>query len=477
MKNIPFIKKTGLFYKTASMVLLTLILAIGVSTAVSIREQTKTITTELIDKNKVISKHLASSAKNAFWSLNWLFVEKQMQEITKSEDVTFLELIKPNGEVYLSSGDKKLEENVLPPILMNLEKQILKEGLSPKTGGSIKLIITPFKIGSDKWTLVVGLSLKEVEEAKKRILKNNIIWGSTIFLLGVFLSFFLARGLTKPIKQLVEGTMEIGKGNLDYRINIKSLDELGTLADSFNDMAEGLKKTTTSRDQLAIEVNERKQAEEALKASLKEKEVLLRELYHRTRNNMNVIRGLLTLQSANTNDKQVLEIFRETDNRIMSMGLVHKLLYQSKDLSKIDLKHYIATLADALFKSYRVSPGKILLNLDTESIPISIDTAAPCGLIINELMSNCLKHAFPENREGEIRIGLHLTDEDEIELRVGDNGIGIPQEIDLRNSESLGLKLITDLAERQLGGKVELKRGDGTEFVIRFKELQAEPRI
>ena len=477
MKNLPFIPKMGLFYKIAFLVLLTLIIAIGVSTAVSIREQTKTIKRELIGKNKAISEHLASSVKSAFWSLNWLFVEKQMQEITKSEDVTFLELIKPNGEVYLSSGDKKLEENVLPPILMNLEKQILKEGLSPKTGGSIKLIITPFKIGSDKWTLVVGLSLKEVEEAKKRILKNNIIWGSTIFLLGVFLSFFLARGLTKPIKQLVEGTMEIGKGNLDYRINIKSLDELGTLADSFNDMAEGLKKTTTSRDQLAIEVNERKQAEEALKASLKEKEVLLRELYHRTRNNMNVIRGLLTLQSANTNDKQVLEIFRETDNRIMSMGLVHKLLYQSKDLSKIDLKHYIATLADALFKSYRVSPGKILLNLDTESIPISIDTAAPCGLIINELMSNCLKHAFPENREGEIRIGLHLTDEDEIELRVGDNGIGIPQEIDLRNSESLGLKLITDLAERQLGGKVELKRGDGTEFVIRFKELQAEPRI
>ncbi len=257
MKNIPFIQKTGLFYKIASLVLLTLILAIGVSTAVSIREQTKTITTELIDKNKIISKHFASSVKNAFWSLNWLFVEKQMQEITKSEDVTFLELIKPNGEVYLSSGNKELEKNVLPPILMNLEKQILKEGLSPKTGGSIKLIITPLKIGSDKWTLISGLSLTQVEEAKKRILKNNVILGGTIFLLGVLVSFWFASGMTRPIKQLVEGTKEIGKGNLDYRINIKGLDELGTLADSFNDMAKDLKKTTTSRDQLAIEVNER----------------------------------------------------------------------------------------------------------------------------------------------------------------------------------------------------------------------------
>ena len=267
MKNIPFIQKTSLFGKIASLVLLTLILAIGISTAVSIREQTKTITNELIDKNKAISKHLASSVKNAFWSLNWLFVEKQMQEIAKSEDVTFLELIKPNGEVYLSSGDTKLEENILPSVLLNLEKQILKDGLSLKTGGSIKLIITPIKIGSDKWALIIGLSLNEVEKAKKRILKNSLIWGSSIFLLGVFVSFLLARGLTKPIKRLAEGTKEIGKGNLDYRINIKSLDELGTLADSFNAMAEDLKKTTTSRDQLAIEINERKQAVEALRES------------------------------------------------------------------------------------------------------------------------------------------------------------------------------------------------------------------
>ncbi|MGW8324181.1 MAG: ATP-binding protein [Desulfobacterales bacterium] len=266
MKNFSFIRKSSLFYKITILVFLILILAIGVITAVSIREQTKITMNELIEKNKIISKHLSSSIKSAFWTLNWLFVEKQMQEITNTKDVTFLELIKPNGEIYMSSGKKELKENVLSTQLVNLEEQTLSDGLNSKTDELIKLIQTPIKIGSDKWTLIMGISLNPVKETRKRILINSIIWGSTIFILGVLVSFWFARGLTMPIKKLVEGTKEIGKGNLDYKINIKSLGELGELADSFNDMAEDLKRTTTSRDELAIEINERKQAEENLRS-------------------------------------------------------------------------------------------------------------------------------------------------------------------------------------------------------------------
>jgi PAS domain S-box-containing protein len=265
MKNLSFIQKSSLFYKITFLVFLTLILATGVSTAVSIREQSKIMMHELIEKNKIISKHLSSSIKSAFWSLNWLFVEKQMQEITNTRDVTFLELIKPNGEIYMSSGKEELKENVLPPQLVDLEEQTLNNGLIPKTDELIKLIITPIKIGSEKWMLIMGISLKEVKEAKKRVLKNAIIWESSIFILGVLVSFWFARGLTMPIKLLVEGTKEIGKGNLEHRIQIKSLSELGELANSFNDMTEDLKRTTTSRDELAIEINERKQAEDNLR--------------------------------------------------------------------------------------------------------------------------------------------------------------------------------------------------------------------
>ena len=265
MKNFSFIRKSSLFYKITILVFLTLILTIGVITAVSIREQTKITMNELIEKNKIISKHLSSSIKSAFWSLNWLFVEKQMQEITNTRDVTFLELIKPNGEIYMSSGEIELKEKILFSQFMNLEVQTLKDDLNPESDGLIKLIITPIKIGDDKWTLIMGVSLKAVKEARKRVLINAIIWGSTIFILGVLVSFWFARGLTMPIKNLVEGTKEIGKGNLDYKIHIKSLGELGELADSFNDMAEDLKRTTTSRDELAIEINERKQAEDNLR--------------------------------------------------------------------------------------------------------------------------------------------------------------------------------------------------------------------
>ena len=275
MKNFSFIRKSSLFYKITILVFLTLILTIGVITAVSIREQTKITMNELIEKNKIISKHLSSSIKSAFWSLNWLFVEKQMQEITNTRDVTFLELIKPNGEIYMSSGEIELKEKILFSQFMNLEVQTLKDDLNPESDGLIKLIITPIKIGDDKWTLIMGVSLKAVKEARKRVLINAIIWGSTIFILGVLVSFWFARGLTMPIKNLVEGTKEIGKGNLDYKIHIKSLGELRELADAFNDMAEDLKRTTTSRDELAIEINERKQAEDNLRREREQLAIIL----------------------------------------------------------------------------------------------------------------------------------------------------------------------------------------------------------
>ncbi len=237
------------------------------------------------------------------------------------------------------------------------------------------------------------------------------------------------------------------------------------------------KRRLASSARLIGTIVERKQAEEQLMVAFREKEVLLRELYHRTKNNMQVIRGLITLQSEGIEDDRVLEIFRETENRILSMALVHQNLYKSKDLSRIGLKNYLEDLIDSLLKSYAVSSGRISFNLDTENVPVSIDTAIPCGLIINELMSNALKHAFPVDMAGEVRIAIHMTDNSEIELRLSDDGIGISKDIDMKNPETLGLQLVTDLVEHQLEGKVVLNTDEGTEFVIRFKELHPEPRV
>ena len=154
------------------------------------------------------------------------------------------------------------------------------------------------------------------------------------------------------------------------------------------------------------------------------------------------------------------------------MSLVHEKLYQSKDFTKIDLKGYIVDLVNGLFQSYGVNMNKIALKINVENIPLGIDSAIPCGLIINELVTNSLKHAFPGDRKGEIRVTLHLTPDKMIELVVGDNGIGLPENLDIKNIKSLGLHLVPMLAENQLMGSLDINKNNGTEFTIKFRGVK-----
>jgi len=213
---------------------------------------------------------------------------------------------------------------------------------------------------------------------------------------------------------------------------------------------------------------ERKRAEEKIKTALEEREVLLREIHHRVKNNLQIISSLLKLQSRYIEDEKYSGIFQESQDRIRSMALIHDRLYHSENLANIDFKDYIRNLASNLFHTYKASAGKIELKIDVEDVSLGIDTAIPCGLIINELVSNSLKHAFPDGREGEIKIILSSTDENEVELIVSDDGVGIPEELDFRNTASLGLQLVVALVE-QLQGEIELNRAKGTEFRIKFK--------
>ena len=228
---------------------------------------------------------------------------------------------------------------------------------------------------------------------------------------------------------------------------------------------------------ISTDITDRKQADEQIKKSLKEKELLLQEIYHRTKNNMQVICSLLHLQSQYTNDEQVLKIFGETENRIESMSLVHAKLYQSKDLSSINLKDYIEELANNLFRAYYVNTDKISLKFTNDNIFINIDSAIPCGLLINEIITNSLKYAFPDSRKGEIRTVLCKTDNGEIELRIADNGIGMPKGLDFRNTKTLGLRLVTNLVEYQLKGKIDITSENGVVYRITFKETNRPKRI
>jgi len=231
------------------------------------------------------------------------------------------------------------------------------------------------------------------------------------------------------------------------------------------------------RLEIATDINDRKQAEEQIAASLKEKEVLLREIHHRTKNNMQVMTSLLKIQSANIEDKQVAEMFKESRDRIKSMAMVHEKLYQSKGLADVDFKGYVKSLVSSIFSSYGASAAGITSIAETDDVSIGLETAIPCGLIINELVSNSLKYAFPGNRKGEIRVALRSSDEDALVLEVGDNGIGMPENLDFRNTASMGLHLVHILSEGQLHGKIELDRAGGTTFRIRFKNHKYEARI
>ena len=218
-------------------------------------------------------------------------------------------------------------------------------------------------------------------------------------------------------------------------------------------------------------ITARKQVEEQIKTSLKEKEVLLREIHHRVKNNMQVITSLLSLQESKIDDDKYSNLLQESKDRITAMTLVHEKLYQSESLANINFPEYISSLASTLFQAYRTT-GNIALKMDVEDVSIRIDSAIPCGLILNELISNSLKHAFPDEREGEIRIDFHADDDDNITLIVGNNGVEFPEDLDWKNTESLGLQLVNLLTE-QLHGTIELDRSSGTAFEIRWHEKRA----
>lgn len=223
---------------------------------------------------------------------------------------------------------------------------------------------------------------------------------------------------------------------------------------------------------VAKDITERKRAEEKIKKSLEEKETLLKEIHHRVKNNLQIVSSLLDHQTQFIKDQNVINIFAESQNRIISMSLVHEKLYQSKDLSRINFDTYVYDLVAGLFQSYDVNHGKVALNLIIEDIQLDIDSAIPCGLIINELATNTLKYAFPADRKGEFRILFHRIDGDMLELIVGDNGIGLPEGLDFRKASSLGLHLVTILAENQLHGEIKQNRNNGTEFQIKFRGIK-----
>jgi len=407
-------------------------------------------------------------------------------------------------------------------------------------------------------------------------------------------SIWVKKSIAKPIAKLEEGTQIIGSGDLSYRVGTTAKDEIGQLSRAFDKMTEDLKKTTTSIVELNREIDERKKAEDALKASqdytrniidssldmiiavdmnrcivefnkaaertfgyrrediagtmvdilyadpneglevhktavdkgqcireilnrhkngevfpsflsastlldthgnvqgvmgvsrditeqkqaqdkltasLKEKEVLLKEVHHRVKNNMQVISSMLSLQSQHITDKASRAMFEESQNRVRSMALIHEKLYTSEDLAHIDIAEYIHSLTHQLITTYRTIASRVNMDITVTDIFLAITTAIPCGLIINELVTNALKHAFPHQQKGTITVSMTPSTNDSLILTVSDTGIGFPEEIDFRNTTTLGMQLVTSLVE-QLDGTITLDRSEGTRIRIEFRKQE-----
>ncbi|GEM_PF-3092014 len=259
-----------------------------------------------------------------------------------------------------------------------------------------------------------------------------------------------------------------------------------TLTSDISDQKRAEKILKESHEMLEIEIQKR--TAELLEA-LEEKEILLKEVHHRVKNNLQLISSLLNLQIPYT-DSDVGEILKESQNRVRSIAMIHEKLYQSKSLDSIDFTDYIQNMVLTLYQTYNVNPDKLGFELELDNLILNIETCIPCALILTELLTNSIKHAFPategrgpvngtfespEDLGGTIRIELVCKDK-EVTLKIKDNGIGIPEKIDIKKPDSFGLQLV-NLLINQLRGTVELRKEYGTEFIINFEELNYEKRI
>ncbi len=208
---------------------------------------------------------------------------------------------------------------------------------------------------------------------------------------------------------------------------------------------------------------------------LKEKDTLLKEVHHRVKNNLQTVCSLLNMQSRGTDDEQMKNLIKSSQNRVMAMAMVHEMLYLRDDLTAIDYKPYVFKLTEYLVKSVKGPDSKVKLVIDVPDIVLGIDTAIPLGLLINETITNSLKYGIKDDAEGEIHIELQKKDKDEYVLTIGDNGVGISESVDPKTTKSLGLKLIHNLA-RQLKGSITRDWSrEGTNYIVKFKDIGHDP--
>ena len=328
----------------------------------------------------------------------------------------------------------------------------------------------------------IGYSLSETINNGKRQSVIFMIFSLFTFIIGIGLSIVISNFITRQLNAIIKTARNVKQGDFSKRVTITSKDEVGLLARNFNDMLDNLEELYSDLEKkvnlrteelkqtnliLQSEIMSKEAASQQLRELLAEKEVILKEIHHRVKNNLQVISSLLYLQSNKSTSIENQEILNDSQNRIKAMALVHEQLYKSEDLTGILLPEYIRSLVNAVIKSNNSNSKIIRLNIKVEDIFLSLDKSIPFGLIVNEIVTNSLKYAFEGKLDGILKINIIQDENDNIITLISDNGIGMPQDLDISRTKSLGLKLVQTLVA-QLEGTFEIVSVEGTEFRIIF---------
>jgi len=350
--------------------------------------------------------------------------------------------------------------------------------------GRIMVTQTPVTINAQVLgKIVLGLSLDDLRKAVNDSKKTTALVSLVILCTGIIVVTGISALLTRPLGHIVDTIERIAAGDYSHRANPSSSLEVNRLAGTFNQMAERIqlaqnqleqmnrdleKRVQQRTGELRKEIIQRKRDEKKIIASLREKEVLLKEIHHRVKNNLQIIQSLLYLQSQGVKDSKAQNFFTESVNRIRSIALLHEKLYKTGDLARIDFSDYVRDLVQGIYQAFDFHNNLIKFDIHVTRFYLSIDMAIPCGLIVNELVSNALKHAFKTNTgvDNIIKVVAKKTDDKHLFISIQDNGCGIPDNIDIENSSSLGLRLVNSLVKDQLNGNMQMLVDAGTRYDI-----------
>ncbi|MBF0290104.1 MAG: hypothetical protein HQM14_19985 [SAR324 cluster bacterium] len=439
------------------------------------------------DQMEQIQKSHLMGLINSLWMTDTQQAKVLLEGVVRLPDIQYLE-IQSTERVWISAGTLKEHNIIEKRFPMNFSHQ-----------GE------DFNLGS----LYAVATLERVhQQLIDRVLVILMTQGIKTFLVSTFIFFIVQFILTRHLSTMAKYANQLNAKNLHSPIQLSRKskdDELEEVIIAMNRMRENLKTSYTdlqvelhhrlnaekaliehkehleeeveartaalqkTNEQLQDEIHVRRQAEEQLKVSLQEKEILLQEIHHRVKNNMQVISSLSRLQFRHIKDERVEQSVHNLQQRIQTMSIIHEKLYRSDDIGSIDFSEFVEELVHELLISYCVTPEQISLSTEIEKIHLGVHYAIPCGLIINELVTNSLKYAFSDTILGKISIQMHQKPNHRIYLEVKDNGIGIPDDLDIKNSKSMGLRIVSILIQ-QIDGEYQIERTGGTIFKFQFEE-------